>query len=262
MLDEVTRSPAAAGQGKVRDTDEWTRKFGYVVPSWNTVNEYETIRMLPSGVSAHYSRIAHTEDSPASAEYMLKEFPSQLNLLLHANVNAICFACTGATFYNGREKDIEYLESMTDLANRPVISMAGALVDAAKHMNLSRIAVGAPYEEWLLKLLVHYLEESGFEITNAVGLGEQANVQHSPKAAVELAMRAWSSNADGLILSCANFRTLEVIDEIERRLNKPLITSNQASLWSLLSKTNWRGSIAGAGKLFDCLAPQPVLQQA
>jgi maleate isomerase len=262
MLDEVTRAPAAAGQNKARDTDQWTRKFGYVVPSWNTVNEYETIRMLPSDVSAHFSRIAHTEDSASQAEYMLHEFPSHLKLLLHADVNAICFACTAATFYNGRAKDVEYLESMTNLAKRPVVSMAGALVDAAKHMNLSRIAVGAPYEEWALKLLVRYLEESGFKIANAIGLGEQANVQHPPEAAVELAIRACSSNADGLILSCANFRTLEVIDEIERRLKKPLITSNQASLWSLLSKTNWRGSIAGAGKLFDFLAPRPVLQRA
>ncbi len=235
--------------------DQWTRKFGYVVPSWNTVNEYETTRMLPAGVSAHFSRIAHTEDSPSQAEYMLEEFPSQVKLLLHAEVDAICFACTGATFHNGRAKDIEYLEGMVKLAKRPVVSMAGALVDAAKHLNLSRIAVGAPYEDWALQLLVRYLEQSGLKITNAVGLGEQANVEHTPDAAVELAMRVWSPNADGLILSCANFRTLEVIGEIERRLGKPVITSNQASLWSLLSQTNWQGSVPGAGTLLESLRP-------
>ena len=132
--------------------------------------------------------------------------------------------------------------------------MAGSLVDAAKCLNVSRIAVGAPYEDWLMKLLVAYLEDSGFKITNAIGLGQQANFFHTPDAAVELANRVWTSDADGLILSCANFRTLEVVGDIEQKLGKPLITSNQAALWNLLSKSNWRGLVPGAGMLLKSLA--------
>jgi maleate isomerase len=257
MLDAVKAvATAPTGQSPIRPSEmsQWTKKFGYVIPSWNTVVEYETTRMLPSGVSAHFSRIEHTEDSAAQLVYMSEQFPSHVKLLMHANLDAICYACTGATFLKGRAKDVEYLEGMVTLARRPIVSMAGSLVDAAKHLNVSRIAVGAPYEDWLMKLLVAYLEDSGFKITNAIGLGQQANFFHTPDAAVELANRVWTSDADGLILSCANFRTLEVVGNIEQRLGKPLITSNQAALWNLLSKSNWRGSVPGAGMLLKSLA--------
>ena len=62
-------------------------------------------------------------------------------------------------------------------------------------------------------------------------------------------LRAWTPQADGLILSCGNFRSLEAIPDIERHIGKPMIGSNSAALWSALSAVNWHGSIPNAGRL-------------
>jgi maleate isomerase len=230
--------------------NDWTHKLGYVVPSWNTVVEYETTRMLPAGVSAHFSRITHTDDSPASLRHMADQFPAHLELLSHAKVDAICYACTGASLFRGRKDDL------ADIARHRsggmlVISVASALVEAAQHLGLSRVAVAAPYEKWLLDCLVTYIEDAGLQVANAVGLGEQANVAHSPQAAVDLALRAWTPRADGLILSCGNFRSLESIPEIERRTGKPMVGSNSAALWSALSGLSWQGTVPNAGLLLS-----------
>jgi maleate isomerase len=227
---------------------EWKCKLGYVVPSWNTVVEYETTRMLPAGVSAHFSRISHTNDSPESLRFMTEQFPSHVELLSHAKLDVVCYACTGASLFRGRDQDVQDIARVRT-AGMPVISAAGALVDAARHLQMSRVAVAAPYEQWLLDCLVTYLEGAGFTVVRAVGLGQQANVLHSPQAAIDLTLRAWSPDADGLILSCGNFRSLESIPEIERLMNKPLITSNTAALWSALTATEWEGSIPRAGQL-------------
>jgi len=229
---------------------DWTHKLGYVVPSWNTVVEYETTRMLPAGVSAHFSRITHTDDSPASLRHMAEQFPAHVELLAHAKVDAVCYACTGASLFRGRKDDLADIARLRS-GGMLVISVAGALVDGARHLGLSRVAVAAPYEKWLLDCLVTYLEDAGLQVTNAVGLGEQANVRHSPQAAIDLALRAWTPGADGLILSCGNFRSLESIPEIERRIGKPLIGSNSAALWSALSGLNWRGAVPDAGVLLS-----------
>jgi maleate isomerase len=229
---------------------EWTHRLGYVVPSWNTVVEYETGRMLPAGVSAHFSRIAHTDDSPASLRHMAEQFPAHVELLSHAKVDAVCYACTGASLFRGRKDDLADIARLGSPEMR-VISVAGALVDAAQHLGLSRVAVAAPYEKWLLDCLVTYLEDAGLKPTSVVGLGEQANVQHSPQAAIDLALRAWTPGADGLILSCGNFRSLESIPEIERRIGKPLVGSNSAALWSALSGLGWRGAVPDAGVLLS-----------
>lgn len=227
----------------------WSKKLGYVIPSWNTVIEYETARMVPADVSAHFSRIVHTNDSPESLLFMTQELPQHVELLHHARLDAVCYGCTGASFYGGREADRRLLGEMTEKFGSPVISMAGALVDAAYALGMSRVAVAAPYEAWLLEKLVIYLEEAGLVVTNSVGLGQQANVLHTPEMAIDLAQRAWTDDADGVILSCGNLRTLEVLGEIESRIGRPAISSNQAALWSLLNVTGWKGSVPDAGEL-------------
>jgi len=104
---------------------DWTHKLGYVVPSWNTVVEYETTRMLPPGVSAHFSRIEHTDDSPASLRHMTAQFPANVELLSHAKVDAVCYACTGASLFRGRKQDLLDIARLSTTGMR-VISTAGA----------------------------------------------------------------------------------------------------------------------------------------
>jgi maleate isomerase len=227
---------------------DWKWKLGYVVPSWNTVVEYETTQMLPAGVSAHFSRISHANDSPDSLRFMTEQFPSHVELLSHAKVDVVCYACTGASLFRGRDHDLQDIARLRT-ADLKVISTAGALVDAAKHLQISRVAVAAPYEQWLLDCLVSYLEVAGLQVMTAIGLGQQANILHSPQVAIDLALRAWSPAADGLILSCGNFRSLESIPEIERSINKPVITSNTAALWGALTAAGWDGLILNAGHL-------------
>jgi maleate isomerase len=230
--------------------NDWTHKLGYVVPSWNTVVEYETTRMLPAGVSAHFSRITHTDDSPGSLRHMAEQFPAHVELLSHAKVDVVCYACTGASLFRGRKDDLADIARLRETGTH-VISVASALVEAARHFGMTKIAVAAPYEAWLIDCLVSYLEDAGFKTLNAVGLGQQANVLHTPQAAVDLARRAWTAEADGLVLSCGNFRALESIPEIERMLGKPLIASNSAALWYTLTAVAWQGSVPNAGVLLD-----------
>ena len=40
----------------------WEHKLGIIVPSWNTVMEYEMQRMAGGTMSVHTERIRHTAD--------------------------------------------------------------------------------------------------------------------------------------------------------------------------------------------------------
>lgn len=222
----------------------WERRFGWILPSWNTVTEYEVERLTPPTVSQHFTRIAHTEDTEAAFARMGEEAPGAARLLAHAGVDAICYACTAGSFFRGREYDLAFTERMAADAGRPVVTMAEALVQSARHLGWQRIAVAAPYEDWLLARLVAFLEEGGLQVLKSANLGHQANILYAPSKAVELAESAWDTRADGLVMSCGNFRTLEAIDEIEGRLGRPVITSVGASVWALAKAT---GSPTGDG---------------
>lgn len=231
----------------------WSHKLGFVVPSWNTVIEYETARLLPAGVSMHVTRISHTSDSLASIDHMIERTPEHLTLLAHAGVDAISFACTAAGFAHGLSHDRAHLARWSEQAGRPVISTAGAFIEAAASLGLKRLAIAAPYERWVMDRLAAYLAEGGFEIVGSRGLGHEASILYGPEKAMELARSVWTEEADGLVLSCSNFRTLEAIDDIERLIGRPVVTSNTAALWALLRQRGWPSPIEGGGRLLRSL---------
>ncbi|TRM84464.1 maleate cis-trans isomerase, partial [Sulfolobus sp. E3] len=41
---------------------------------------------------------------------------------------------------------------------------------------------------------------------------------------------------DALFISCTNWRTFEIIDKLEKELNKPVISSNSATLWDIVRR--------------------------
>src|SRR5688500_2521054 len=131
---------------------DWSHRFGWVIPSWNTVTEYEVQRLAGPGVSNHFSRIEHLADTPEAFGWMGRDAPAAATLLAHAGVDAICYACTSGSFYRGAEYDAQLAATLTDATGRPVATMADSIVQAARHLGLRRISVAAPYEQWLMDL--------------------------------------------------------------------------------------------------------------
>ncbi len=236
----------------------WNRKLGWVVPSWNTVTEYEVARMTAPDTSNHFTRITHTADTEEAFAHMVREAPDAVELLSHAGVDAICFACTAASFFRGRDADLDLGAELQDRAKRPVVTMADAIVRSARHLGLERLSVAAPYERWLLDLLVSYLGEAGFEVVASAALGEQADVEHGLDTTIGLARRAAHPDADGLVISCGNFRTLEVIGTIEEELGIPTISSIQAAVWAIHETIGADARISGASSLFSTGDREPT----
>ena len=65
-----------------------------------------------------------------------------------------------------------------------------------------------------------------------------------------LARRAIAgTNADGLFLACTDMVSLPVIDALEADLGVPVVSSNQAQLWTTLRAAGVRTTIVGWGRL-------------
>ena len=58
-------------------------------------------------------------------------------------------------------------------------------------------------------------------------------------------------DAQAIFISCSNFRTLEIIESLEKRFGKPVVTSNASTLWKMLRVIGDRRAVPGAGRLFS-----------
>ncbi|MFZ9562526.1 MAG: maleate cis-trans isomerase family protein [Burkholderiales bacterium] len=228
----------------------WRHKLGLIVPSWNTVMEYETQRMAGGGISVHTQRIAHTADTEENLMWMGTQVPEAARLLAHAKVNVICYGCTAGGFLKGPQYDRDMNAGIRALTGIPGTTSASAITDALNAMGAQRIAVATAYEPWLNERTRQYLEAAGFSVLAIEGFGTQAHAAVTPERVAALAKQVNRAEAQAIFIGCSNLRTLDVIEALEQELGKPVITSNQASMWSMLRLTGNRDAVAGAGLLF------------
>ena len=121
--------------------------------------------------------------------------------------------------------------------------------------------MATPYPEWNNQRLRAYLALQGFEVLNleaeptAARAGNQGINDQDPAVVADFAARACRPEADALLCSCTAWRSVEAAEEIERRTGKPVVTSNQASIWMTLRRLGHTEPIAGFGRLLRNLVP-------
>ena len=55
--------------------------------------------------------------------------------------------------------------------------------------------------------------------------------------------------AEGMVVSCTDFPVLGMIPELEKRMGKPVITSNQATFWAVLRAAGIKDQFKNFGTL-------------
>ena len=228
----------------------WELKLGIIVPSWNTVMEYEWQRLAGEGISVHAQRIRHLADTEADLAWLGTRAPAAAELLSHAKVQAICYGCTASGFLEAPADDLEHEAALTRATGIPTVASSASIVRALRAVGATRISVASPYEPWLNERVRQHLEAAGFTVVAMKGLGTQAHGSISTETVRALALEVVRPETQAIFISCSNFRTLDILAQVEQATGLPVITSNQAALWGTLRAIGDRRGMPGAGRLF------------
>lgn len=216
-------------------------RIGMIVPSSNSNLEPDCFLLVPAGVTLHFTRIGgyDVDDIPDGEE--MRSFASQslddtLGLLADAAIDVIAYGCTSATLAHGYAFDQAFQQKMATKTGVSAFTAAGAIVEALSVLDVSRIAFTSPYVPRLNEEAIAFLAECGIETVSHVGtikpLSSREQNALTPDDAYQLACKADSPQAEAIVISCTDFRVLEVLDMLERELGKPVITSNQALMYA------------------------------
>jgi len=244
-----------------------SKRIGLIVPSSNTNIEPDCLMLCPTGVTIHSARSGgyDVEAIPDSAEmrkFVRQSVDKNCKDLMDARADVIAYGCTSATLSDGPEFDAAFCRRLTDLTGRPVVTTAGALVEAIRHIGASKVAFTSPYVKALSAESVKYLTDSNIDVVTEVVFDRELNSLEqnalTPQDAYEMALKADHPDAQAIVVSCTDYRALEAVPAIEAFLEKPVITSNQALMFVCLKrlKIPHRDLIAG-GRLFTDQADQP-----
>ncbi len=137
------------------------------------------------------------------------------------------------------------------------LATGDAVVAALGTLMITRPVLLSPYVQPTNDAEIAYLSRLGVSVVNDVALGLSGGNEYitvPPERWLELALEADRADADGVFLSCTNTTQIEAVAEIERRLGKPCVNSNQAVLWAamrhLAPRIGGLPRIPGLGRLF------------
>jgi maleate isomerase len=225
-------------------------KLGLIVPSWNTVMEYEVQRMAGGAMSVHSMRIPHTADTEEKLLWLGTQAPGAAALLAHAKVNVICYGCAAGGFLKGPVEDRALGERIAKETGIPVAISSAAVAEGLRALGAKRVSVASPYAPWLNERLRQYLTAAGFEVLAMQGLDTQNHSAVTAERIEALIEEVNRPETQAIFVSCSNFPTLGIIESMERKLGKPIVASNQASMWKMLRLLGDSRVVPGAGRLF------------
>jgi maleate isomerase len=235
----------------------WRGKIGLIIPSNNTVIEPEMWAMRPDGISVHSARILSHGNTPEGIAEMQKSASRAVQELVAGGIGVIVYACLATSLVKGNEWTTALAAEIQATTGRQATTAAMATIEALRAVGGSRVAVAAPYPPRINELLAPFIEAAGLTVSAIKSLGMQNSLElwRIPQATIyELAASANTPDSDAVCIVATDLPTITVIDALERDLQKPVVTTNQAILWRALALSGVRQPISGFGRLLSARA--------
>jgi maleate isomerase len=231
-------------------------KLGFILMSTDPSAEGDFKDMAPEGVGVHITRLKtddHTtyETLSRHIEYMAD---AASRIQPEAKPDVISYSCTSGSIVIGEERIFEEIRKGAPWA-QPMCRVQGVM-DALKELGAKKMVVGTPYLDEINTVEAEFLVERGYDVLDIQGLNIASGWDMglvTPAYWKKFALEIDQPDADVIFLSCGGIRALEIVDEIEQATGKPVITSNQAQMWSCLRRAGITDKLKGFGQIFSHL---------
>lgn len=230
-----------------------THHFGVLIPATNTTVEIEYSRLLPPNLQAHVARMGKGGDTPFSPS-LDADLAYQSSMLGYAKVEVVTLAQTSASLFDD-DYDTRAKAVMSAGANAPALTSAEAIGEAVRALGATRIALVSPYSDAVIGRAKGYYEGrygltvvamEGFGATDAYAIGG-LSADHATAAF----HRIDRPDIQVLVVPGGNFPTMRFIAGWERVFGKPVITTNQATLWATMRVMGVTTPLPGLGRLLE-----------
>ncbi|WP_067972854.1 maleate cis-trans isomerase family protein [Nocardiopsis trehalosi] len=231
---------------------------GFLYPGYSAEDDYPAFqRLLGSDVTL---RLVHTlmrEDAHRVDALLDVGGPDVLadgvRELTAQGVDSVVWACTSGSFVFGWDGARSQVAGVRDHAGTPASSTSFAFVNALRHLDVTRVAIAATYPEDVAEHFVAFLGDAGIEVVRWAGRGivTAAEVGTLPAADVlDFVAAGDHPDAEAVLVPDTALHSAGILDALEERLGKIVLTANQVSVWEGLRLAGATAPRDGLGTLF------------
>jgi maleate cis-trans isomerase len=228
--------------------------IGLISPNLTEDTLVDVYKMLPQGTRIEGRALKvgkFTDEEFRRAEQAFSDLVQDL-----ARLPLDFLMITGELFlsYKGPGSDRQILDLVKKITAVPASTVLTAVVRGCQALGLKRVVMASPFPQDQDEGLVRFLAHDGIEVVAFRGLGcpnSDAIWALPPETGYELATALLSEHpdADGVYMPCNKWRTVSVLDRIEKDTGKSVVTNTQAWIWEALRAMGMKQPIPGYGRL-------------
>ena len=175
--------------------------------------------------------------------------------LAKQGAQVISFFGSSITFYKGAKFNEELTQKIIKATGLPATTQSNGLVDGLRVANAKRVAVATAYTDIVTERLKIFLQEHGFDVTFAKGLGYERIPEGGATQEILFKLGsdtyAKSKKADALVISCGALRTLDLIVPLENETKVPVVSSTPHGLMNGVRMLGISPRAKGFGMVFE-----------
>jgi maleate isomerase len=240
--------------------DNNVTRIGLVVPPGNVAMERELPRYLADSVVMNVNRLSRP--TPAVTKESLLVMIASLDQavcdlsMCYPKPSIIIYGCTSGSFVSGPGKEADLAKRITGLVDIPAVTTSTAVLMGLRAVGAKRVFLLTPYIDDVTAHEVTMLEHHGFPVGGVDSfrcLDTRDIAKISTGQVEELMLRHADDvkRCDAVLISCTQLLTMDKIDALEKALGKPIVTSNQSSLWAALKLIGAPAGRNAPGRLFE-----------
>ena len=172
------------------------------------------------------------------------------NILPNQTLDAVAYGCTSGTIAAGIDKIINKIQLAKP--NCKVTTPITSAVNALKHLSLKKISIFTPYPQPINEKVINYFKNEGFDVQSFASFNMESDLdigKIDPNYLLEVLTKMDTVNAEALFISCTALPALEIIQKLENKIKKIVLSSNQTLIWDSIRSVGYNSSIKGYGKL-------------
>ena len=210
---------------------------GVLTPQANTTVEPELTILWPAGVAMLNARL--TSPKKTIEERLLDYIDraeKSLDQFANAPIQAVAFACTGASYLLGLENETALCERIEQARGFPFVTAARAVTDSFKTLGAKKIGLVSPYPSSLTEASVAYWQSAGFDVIEVASAYKDSGEFHpiyslQADSSVAALNSLEEKNIDVIVMLGTGMPTLQPIIDVANWTGPPVTSCMLSLAW-------------------------------
>ena len=173
-------------------------------------------------------------------------------ILPDQKLDCVAYGCTSGTIAAGYKS----IYDKVNLAkpNTKVTTPITSAIKALKNLKINKLSIFTPYTDEINQSVIKYFKEENIEIKELSYFGIASDLdigRVDQNHLYNVLCKQDLSKSDALFVSCTALPVLSIIKDLEKKLGKIVLSSNQTLIWDTLNEIDYKNKIEGYGELFN-----------